>query len=397
MAKLIINPTLSSRREIDLPRSMLFIGRDPSNDVVLPDAMVSRRHAVVEYRGNQFYLRDCNSSNGSLVNGDRVTERGLRDGDLLAIGTARLLFREEPAEDVSGKVVQHPSAPRLRCRACGADHRQGDAFCRQCGVRVSEKLVPPTTVCASCGTAISLPAAFCPACGSAVGEGADSLEKTRPQDDALPAAKPRKADPPPEANPAPRAAEPAAESRPRASVSPVPALPAVAPVARPQPRPVPSAPRRVGQAPASRPAPFLRRCVAGLIDGGIALLGEAILLAPVGYYWWYREVPTDVSDVQFLPILLSLTLLPLAGGLGALYFVYFWGVRGATPGKRALGLRVERVDGGFPIGPSKAFVRLLGYAISAILLGMGFLLIALDGQGLHDRLAGTRVVERKGS
>src|SRR2546423_1199889 len=89
MAKLIINPTSSSRREIALARTIVSIGRDPSNDVVLPDAMVSRRHAVIEYRGSQYFLRDCNSSNGSLVNGDRVSERNLRDGDLVAIGTAR--------------------------------------------------------------------------------------------------------------------------------------------------------------------------------------------------------------------------------------------------------------------------------------------------------------------
>src|SRR5437870_11787855 len=132
MAKLIVNPTSSSRREIALPRTLTSIGRDPSNDVVLPDAMVSRRHAVIECRGSQYYLRDCNSSNGSLVNGDRISERSLRDGDLLAIGTARLLFREEvELEEAGAKIVQHPSAPRLSCPSCSADYRKGDLFCRQ--------------------------------------------------------------------------------------------------------------------------------------------------------------------------------------------------------------------------------------------------------------------------
>ena len=50
MAKLIINPNSITRREVELPRSLLCIGRDPSNDLVLPDAMVSRHHAVVERR-----------------------------------------------------------------------------------------------------------------------------------------------------------------------------------------------------------------------------------------------------------------------------------------------------------------------------------------------------------
>ena len=99
MAKLIVNPTSANRREIPLSRStILTIGRDPSNDLVLPDAMVSRRHAVVEHRGRQFFLRDCSSANGSVVNGDRVSERALRDGDLVAIGSMRLLFRDDPVE-----------------------------------------------------------------------------------------------------------------------------------------------------------------------------------------------------------------------------------------------------------------------------------------------------------
>ena len=113
MAKIIINPTSSSRREIALARTIVSIGRDPSNDVVLPDAMVSRRHAVIEYRGSQYFLRDCNSSNGSLVNGDRVSERNLRDGDLVAIGTARLLFREE-MEDAGASFSTWPQALQNR-------------------------------------------------------------------------------------------------------------------------------------------------------------------------------------------------------------------------------------------------------------------------------------------
>ena len=156
MAKLIVNPTSSSRREIHLSRTLVSIGRDPSNDLVLPDAMVSRRHAVIEYRGSQYYLRDCNSSNGSLVNGDRVSERNLRDGDLVAIGTARLLFRDDLHEEEAGaKVVQHPSSPRLVCPSCQAEYRKGDLFCRQCGGALAPSS-PPKVICTACGTAVKL-------------------------------------------------------------------------------------------------------------------------------------------------------------------------------------------------------------------------------------------------
>src|SRR5262245_3813193 len=181
MAKLIVNPTSSSKREVPLARTLLSIGRDPSNDIVLPDAMVSRRHAVIEYRGSQYFLRDCNSSNGSLVNGDRVSERNLRDGDLVAIGTARLLFREE-MEDAGAKVVPHPSAPRQVCPTCQADYRKGDMFCKQCGTSLAP-VAPARVVCTSCGTAVLLPARFCNACGQvlkdAPARGGDA-ESTQP-------------------------------------------------------------------------------------------------------------------------------------------------------------------------------------------------------------------------
>jgi pSer/pThr/pTyr-binding forkhead associated (FHA) protein len=94
MAKLVVNPTSRGRREIPLPTTLLAIGRDGSNDLVLRDATVSRRHAVIEYRNREYHLRDCQSSNGSFVNNDRIVERRLRDGDLVAVGQTRLLFRD---------------------------------------------------------------------------------------------------------------------------------------------------------------------------------------------------------------------------------------------------------------------------------------------------------------
>src|SRR5687768_7681646 len=185
--------------------------------------MVSRRHAVIEYRGSQYFLRDCNSSNGSLVNGDRVSERNLRDGDLVAIGTARILFRETlEGEESAGKVVQHPSAPRLNCPTCQADYRKGDQFCRQCG-EVVAPAPPRKAVCTSCGTVVPLPAKFCNACGQTLSPAAmDDLEITKPRavaDDP---------DPQPDPGPGPRDLPP------------------------PSPKPVPEPPVRGA---ASRPVP----------------------------------------------------------------------------------------------------------------------------------------------
>jgi uncharacterized RDD family membrane protein YckC len=84
----------------------------------------------------------------------------------------------------------------------------------------------------------------------------------------------------------------------------------------------------------------------------------------------------------------------VAGIFGISYYVYYWGIRGATPGKRLLGLTVQGEDGSQPIGATRAAVRLFGYLVSAALLGAGFIMVALGGRGLHDRIAGTRVVRQ---
>ena len=99
--------------------------------------------------------------------------------------------------------------------------------------------------------------------------------------------------------------------------------------------------------------------------------------------------------MAFWPILVSLILGPVVLALGAVYYVYHWGVKGATPGKRLLGLVVQAEDGSEPIGLARAAIRVLGYVLSALSLGIGFLMIAFGGAALHDRLAGTRVVRRE--
>ena len=83
------------RREVDLGPEPLAIGRDPHNDVVLDDRRVSRKHAEVRLRLGRYTLYDLQSTNGTYVNGRRVAEIVLSDGDRITIGGAELQFRTE--------------------------------------------------------------------------------------------------------------------------------------------------------------------------------------------------------------------------------------------------------------------------------------------------------------
>jgi hypothetical protein len=80
-------------RRIVIGEEPVAIGRLPECDVVLNDPNVSRRHAEVRRRGNDFIVVDLGSTNGTKVNGAGVKERRLTDGDEITIGNATLRFQ----------------------------------------------------------------------------------------------------------------------------------------------------------------------------------------------------------------------------------------------------------------------------------------------------------------
>jgi ABC transport system ATP-binding/permease protein len=79
-------------RVVRLEGDRLTIGRDPSNDVVLPDPNVSRFHAEVVTRDGQLELVDLDSRNGTRLDGQAVVERALERGSEVRIGPYRLTF-----------------------------------------------------------------------------------------------------------------------------------------------------------------------------------------------------------------------------------------------------------------------------------------------------------------
>jgi hypothetical protein len=71
----------------------MTIGRRPESDVFLDDITVSRDHAQLVLRGEQWYLDDCGSLNGTYVNRSRIDSHRLSDADEVQIGKYKLTFR----------------------------------------------------------------------------------------------------------------------------------------------------------------------------------------------------------------------------------------------------------------------------------------------------------------
>jgi pSer/pThr/pTyr-binding forkhead associated (FHA) protein len=79
--------------EIDLRRPVTVIGRGSDADLRLADQAVSRRHAEIRVSDGEAVLNDLQSTNGTTVNGARVTTTSLADGDEVRPGETLLIFR----------------------------------------------------------------------------------------------------------------------------------------------------------------------------------------------------------------------------------------------------------------------------------------------------------------
>ena len=69
------------------------IGRGSSNDIVFNDPLVSHAHAVISFGSGRFWIEDLESTNGTLVNGEKISEKTmLKNGYLIKIGSILVKF-----------------------------------------------------------------------------------------------------------------------------------------------------------------------------------------------------------------------------------------------------------------------------------------------------------------
>lgn len=73
-----------------LNENVLWIGRSPENAVTLVDESVSRRHARLVKKGEEWEIEDLESANGTRVNGVAVRSAKLKDGDRIEVGSTTL-------------------------------------------------------------------------------------------------------------------------------------------------------------------------------------------------------------------------------------------------------------------------------------------------------------------
>lgn len=81
-------------RRIRLGPGIFVLGRAEDVDVRITDPKVSRRHGEIALRRDRYVLRDAGSTNGTFVNGRRVEQSALVDGDVIRLGDSEIVFQE---------------------------------------------------------------------------------------------------------------------------------------------------------------------------------------------------------------------------------------------------------------------------------------------------------------
>lgn len=123
MAKLVILSQGMAGRSHELKADRTTIGRVDDNLFPIAEASVSSHHCEVLLRGSDVVIHDLNSTNGTFINGEKVTESVLKPGQTLRLGQVELRLEAE------ARPVPRPLRPARRARRPPARRPKAPSSC----------------------------------------------------------------------------------------------------------------------------------------------------------------------------------------------------------------------------------------------------------------------------
>jgi pSer/pThr/pTyr-binding forkhead associated (FHA) protein len=90
MAKLVVLSVGMTGRTQELKAEKTTVGRVEDNSFQIAEPSVSSHHCEVVLRGNEVVVRDLNSTNGTFINGEKITEKVMKPGQILRLGQVEM-------------------------------------------------------------------------------------------------------------------------------------------------------------------------------------------------------------------------------------------------------------------------------------------------------------------
>lgn len=124
MTKLILKFNDQIVEEIPLKQGDMTIGRRPGSDIFIDNLAVSGNHASIFTVGDDSFIQDLDSTNGTLINSKKISKHHLKHGDTITIGKHALVYHsakaEKPADDFAKTMIINPQAVQKSNEPVGA-------------------------------------------------------------------------------------------------------------------------------------------------------------------------------------------------------------------------------------------------------------------------------------
>jgi FHA domain len=121
MSKLVVSLDGVVIKEVQITKDKTTLGRRPYNDIVIDNLAVSGEHAVLQMVGNDVFIEDLNSTNGTYINGKAVKKQLLAHNDTVEIGKYKIKYMADDGVDYEKTMIMRPGS------GAGAAAQPGEA------------------------------------------------------------------------------------------------------------------------------------------------------------------------------------------------------------------------------------------------------------------------------
>ncbi len=109
MGKLVVSLDGVVIKDVQITKDKTTLGRRPYNDIVIDNLAVSGEHAVLQMLGNDVFIEDLNSTNGTYINGKAIKKQMLAHNDTVEIGKYKIKYLVEEGTDYEKTMIVRPA------------------------------------------------------------------------------------------------------------------------------------------------------------------------------------------------------------------------------------------------------------------------------------------------